>query len=223
MIKFFASAALIVLATAISVPVFAQNASVQEKRPSVAAGAQAQGAGVPTLVNGVTESANRLQAAVDRFGAAMAGAEDQDAGMKALDEMLEAARSVNESLNRDSKIWTELNGLIDQWTGKRNSVNARARNNPALLPLAALWQEKVDRVIDLRTSILDQATDSELLIRDVENKKEVIAEYYQLDAIDQVLAEMQVMNDELTSMNESMRMILEKTGGLEEAQVPTTN
>lgn len=216
--RFFAIASLIALTSTAATATPAETAA-----PTATEAGQEKEAGVAALVTGVTESANNLQAALDRFGSAMSDAKTQDAGMKALNEMLEAARGVNESLNQDSEIWVELQGLIDEWTKKRDSVSERARNNPGLLPLAARWQEKLDRVVELRTSILDQATDSEILIQDIENKKEVIAEYYELDAIDQVLAEMQVMNDELASMNESMRVILEKTVGVEEGQVPATN
>ena len=182
-----------------------------------------QESGVASLVSGVSESADRLQKAVEQFGVAMGNAKTQDAGMKALDEMLEAARNVNNSLNKDSKIWNELQELITDWTKKRDSVIERSRNNPGLQPLAARWQEKVERVVELRKSILDQASDSNLLIQDIENKREVIAEYYELDAIDQVIAEMQVMNEELTAMNKSMREILEQTVGVEEGRVPATN
>lgn len=223
MFKNFATTSLIVLAASGTVPSFAQDADTTKTATTASVTAQSKDSGVSTLVSGVTESANRLQASVDRFENAMKDASQKDAGMKALDEMLVAARGVNESLNKDSETWGELQGLIDMWTKKRDSVIERAKSNPSLQPLAALWQEKVDRVIELRTAILDQAADSELLITDIENKKEVIAEYYELDKVDLVLAEMEVMNDELTSMNQSMQLILEKTTGVEEQKAPTTN
>ncbi|NKN31690.1 hypothetical protein [Marichromatium bheemlicum] len=184
---------------------------------------QREQAGPRVLVEGVQQSAVRLQDAVDGFRAAMAQANSQDSGMAALDEMLDVARDVNESLNKDSEIWNELQRLIDEWTAKRDSVIERARTNPGLQKLAKNWQDKVDQVIELRSLILDQATDSEMLVQDIENKKEIIAEYYELNAIDLVLAEMQVMSDELTAMNDSMRLILEQTAGVEGDLTPTTN
>lgn len=186
--------------------------AANEEEPSVA-----------VLVDGVSASAGRLQDAVGRFEEAMAGAKSKESGMKALDEMLSAARDVNESLNKDSEIWNELQSLIDDWSKQRDSVVERSRENPALEPLAQRWQEKLDRVTELRSSILDQATDSELLVQDIENKKEVIVEYYKLKLIDEVLVEMQAMSDELTTMNDSMRVILEQTTGVQENKASTTN
>jgi len=178
---------------------------------------------VAGLVSKVSESAGNLQEAVKGFSEAMEAAGTQDAGMKALDEMLEAARNVNESLNKDSEIWSQLDGLITTWSAKRDSAIERGRTNPDLQRLAERWQEKIKKAVELRTAILDQAADSAMLVQDIENKKEVIAEYYELDAIDQVLAQMQVMSDELTSMNTSMQEILEKTVGVQENRETVTN
>lgn len=178
---------------------------------------------VTVLVSQVSESAERLQGAVERFSQAMESAGTQDAGMRALDEMLEAARGVNNSLNKDSEIWAQLDGLINTWSAKRDSAIERARTNPGLQPLAERWQEKIGKAVELRTAILDQGADSAMLVQDIENKKEVIAEYYELDAIDQVLSEMQVMSDELTAMNASMQEILEKTVGVQEDRESVTN
>lgn len=178
---------------------------------------------VTVLVGQVSESAGRLQGAVERFSQAMEAAGTQDVGMRALDEMLNAARGVNESLNKDSQVWGELEALITTWSTKRDSTIERARTNPGLQPLAERWQEKINKAVELRTAILDQAADSEVLLEDIENKKEIIAEYYELDAIDQVLAEMQVMSDELTTMNASMQEILNKTVGVQEGREAVTN
>jgi len=180
-----------------------------------AAPTQAQEAeGVDSLVAGVTASANRLQEAFAAFTTAIDDAANQESGMRALDEMLAAARSVNESLNRDSEIWNDLEALVAQWTERRNDLNERGKNNPALLPAAEEWQKKLDRVMELRTSILDQSTDSEILISDIENQKEVIAAYYELGQIDAVLTAMETMNDEFTQMNDTMQLILAQTVGV---------
>lgn len=171
--------------------------------------------GVASLVTGVTDSANRLQEAFGAFTTAIGDAKNKDSGMKALDEMLAAARGVNESLNKDSEIWKDLDGLLVDWTQKRDDLNTRSKDNPALLPIAEEWQKKLDRVTELRSSILDQSTDSSILITDIENQKEVIAAYYELDQIDSVLQAMETMNDEFTTMNETMQTILAQTVGVQ--------
>ncbi|MDF2235874.1 hypothetical protein P2H44_25255 [Albimonas sp. CAU 1670] len=171
---------------------------------------------VTAITNTVTESAGRISTAFEAFTSAMDSANVEDAAVQALDQMLEAVRGVNADLGRDSEAWAKLEELIASWSKKRDDLLEKSRDNPALAEVAELWQDKLDRIGELKLSILDQAADSELLVEEIEDKREVIIAYMEVDSIDQVMAAMETMNAELTAMNDSMRTILEQTAGLDE-------
>ena len=204
----------------------AQEATSDESssaEQSVEAEAAPQDVDVASLIEKVGNSASGLQGTVANLQEAMNRVSDPKEGAEALDAMLAAARDLNESLNSDSEIWTELNTLLQGWTDKRNSLNQRCKDNAELCDLADRWQERIDTAQRLRSSILDQAAQSASLVEEIENKREVILEYYELDLVDEVLAQMSVMNDELTAMNQSMQDIVSMAGGMAPGTATTTN
>lgn len=180
--------------------------------PQEAAG---QAGDVNAVVSTVTDSANRIQGAFDRFSQAMETADGEES-VRALEEMLEAVRAVNSNLGRDSEAWGELETLTAEWTKTRDDLIERSKSNPGLADVAKVWQAKLDRIAELKNSILDQSADSELLVEEIENKREIVLAYMQADQIDLVINEMEAMNAELTAMNDGMRNILDQTAGLEE-------
>lgn len=178
-----------------------------------------QGGDVTAVVSTVTDSANRIQGAFDRFNEAMETA-DGNASVEALEDMLAAVRAVNSNLGRDSEAWSELETLTAEWTNMRDDLVERSKENPGLAEVAKVWQGKLDRISELKNSILDQSADSELLVEEIENKREIVLAYMQADQIDLVISEMEAMNAELTAMNDGMRNILDQTAGLEEGEEP---
>jgi len=178
-----------------------------------------QGGDVTAVVSTVTDSANRIQGAFDRFNEAMETA-DGNASVDALDDMLAAVRAVNSNLGRDSEAWSELETLTAEWTNMRDNLVERSKDNPGLAEVAKVWQGKLDRISELKNSILDQSADSELLVEEIENKREIVVAYMKADQIDLVISEMEAMNAELTAMNDGMRNILDQTAGLEEGEEP---
>jgi len=169
------------------------------------------------LIEDVTNIAQGLQDRIETLGAQMADATDPEAGTKVLDEMLAAAREVYESLNRDSELWDEMNGLMDIWAARRDDLLERASDNPALKQLADGWQARIDRGLTLRQQIIEQSAESEALIAQIEAQREVVLEYFKLDLADEALATMQSMSDELGSMNERMSGILSQANLVAEA------
>lgn len=171
------------------------------------------------LVENVTGTATGLQGTIDSLSELIAQSADRSRGEAALDEMLEAARRVNESLNADSEIWIELNGLLDAWTENRNQATDRMSDNPAMAQVAEMWQTRIDNAMVLRTEILDQATMSRNLVSRLEANREVVLAFYDLDAADQVIARMTEMSDQLGAMNTQMQQIADRTGSVLGPQV----
>ena len=141
-------------------------------------------------------------------------ARSAEEGTRMLDEMLEAARGVNESLDRDSEVWVELNALLSEWSTKRDETFVAAEDNPAMKDVAQLWADRVEQGIALRTQILDQASNSSNLVADIEAQRDVVLAYFEVGAADQVLTSMQQISDQLGEMNSEMQSIL-ATAGIE--------
>ena len=174
------------------------------------AGGSQNGAGgdVASLVEDVTAIAEGLQARVASLGDQIAASSDAETGTRALDEMLAAARELQDSLGRDSELWDEMNGMMDNWAAKRDELLARSQTIPALKPVADGWQSRIDEGLLLRQQILAQAAESEALIEQIEEQREVIIAYYDLDLADQALETMRLMSEELGTMNSTMSSIL---------------
>jgi hypothetical protein len=163
---------------------------------------------VASLVQDVTSIAQGLEGRIETLSIQMAEASDLEAGTKGLDEMLAAAREVYDSLNRDSELWGEMNGMLDTWSVRRDNLLKEAQDVPALKDVASGWQDRIDRAITLRQQITEQAAESEALIAQIEDQRRVIIAYYEAKLADQALATMEVMSAELGAMNEKMSGIL---------------
>lgn len=168
----------------------------------------AQEPDVAALVADVTNIADGLQTRITTLSDQMAMASDLEAGTRALDEMLAAARDVQDSLGRDSELWDEMNGMMDNWAAKRDDLLERAEDIPQLRDVAENWQTRIDRGLTLRQQIIEQAAESEALIAQIEDQREVIIAYYDAALADQALATMEAMSAELASMNDKMSGIL---------------
>ena len=165
---------------------------------------------VASLVKDVTAIAEGLQARVSTLSDQISASSDAEAGTRALDEMLAAARELQESLGRDSELWDEMNGMMDTWAAQRDELLERSKTIPALKPVADGWQSRIDEGLVLRQQILAQSAESEALIAQIEEQREVIIAYYDLDLADQALATMRLMSEELGTMNATMSSILEQ-------------
>lgn len=165
------------------------------------------------LMAGVTATATNLSSTVETLSERIvASSNSREEGTRMLDEMLAAARDVNDSLDRDSEIWTELNEMIKEWTATRDGLRERIAENPNLEPVMDLWATRIEDANRLRTQILDQSATSQGLVEQIENQREVVLAYYEVGAADAVLMAMQEMSDDLGEMNAQMVEILSQAG-----------
>lgn len=181
--------------------------------------AQAQQADISEAMSKVTTVSQGLQATVaDLQTSISASANSAEEGTRLLDEMLAAATDVNDSLNKDSEVWQEINALLAQWSEKRDQLLIEAQEDEALKEVAELWQQRVDQGMALRTQIIDQASTSSNLVDDIRAKRRLILAYYEVEAADQVLANMQSISDQLGEMNTQMQAMLD-TAGVEPSEL----
>jgi chromosome segregation ATPase len=168
---------------------------------------------VTKLMSNVGSLAESLQGTVDSLaGSLERSANSEEEGLKMIDDMLAAAEQVNSNLGRDSEIWTELNNLMESWKAKRDKLQEAGQENERLLEIAEMWQARIDDATELRTQILDQASESEVMVEQIRDRREVIVALYEIEAADQVLANMRQVSDQLGQMNDNMTQILDQAG-----------
>lgn len=209
-----ASIPLVFLVTA---PVMAQDLDAGASEQTAAedgAGAEGQPEGdVTKLMSNVGSLAESLQGTVDNLaGSLERSANSEEEGLKMIDDMLAAAEQVNSNLGRDSEIWAELNNLMESWKTKRDKLQDAGQENERLLEIADMWQARIDDATELRTQILDQASESEVMVEQISDRREVIVALYEIEAADEVLANMRQVSDQLGQMNDNMSQILDQAG-----------
>lgn len=209
-----ASIPLVFLVTA---PVMAQDLDAGASEQTAAedgAGAEGQPEGdVTKLMSNVGSLAESLQGTVDNLaGSLERSANSEEEGLKMIDDMLAAAEQVNSNLGRDSEIWAELNNLMESWKTKRDKLQDAGQENERLLEIADMWQARIDDATELRTQILDQASESEVMVEQIRDRREVIVALYEIEAADEVLANMRQVSDQLGQMNDNMSQILDQAG-----------
>lgn len=164
------------------------------------------------LVDSVTTIATGLSERVTTLGEVIAATTDGNTAAKALDDMLDAARQMQADLGRDSKVWEDINTMVEVWEERRDTLREKAVDNPALTPVAETWQARIDEAMALRLQIKDQSDESLALIDQIEAQREVVMAYYDAHLADEALATMRAISDELGQMNEQMTSIVNQAG-----------
>ncbi len=207
--KLMLSAAL-ALALATTSPMLAQTAQPQE--PDMVA-----------LVENVTSIATGLSQRVATLTEIISTTTDGDAAARAFDEMLEAARQMQADLGRDSQVWSDINAMLEVWAARRDELNTQAADNQALRPIAQTWQARIDEALVLREQILSQSGESEALIDQIEQQREVVFALYEARLADQALETMRAISAELSEMNEQMTSIVNQAGIVADGPAVSTN
>jgi hypothetical protein len=196
--KLLMSTALALVLTT-TAPVLAQTTSPAEPDMAV-------------MVENVTNIAEGLSGRVAALSEIIATTTNGDAATRALDEMLEAAREMQADLGPDSAVWSDINLMIEAWGVKRDDLTTRGAFNQALLPVAATWQARIDDAMVLRSQILNQSHESEALIEQIEQQREVVVALWDAALADQALETMRAISAELTEMNDQMTGIVAQAG-----------
>lgn len=184
--------------------------------------AQTEEPDMVALVADVTSIATGLSQRVDTLGAIIAATTDGDTAARALDEMLDAARQMQADLGRDSAVWGDMNAMIEIWGQRRDTLREQAVDNQALGPIADTWQARIDEALKLRDQILTQSAESQALIDQIEDQREVVIALYEADLADQALVTMRAISDELGQMNAEMASIVSQIGVVAEPAAVAT-
>ena len=182
----------------------------------LAAPAFAQGSAEPNMadmLNDIGVVAGNLQASIGNMTEGMEeAANSREDGARILDQVLAAARAVDEQLGEGSDVWMDLDGLLETWTANRDTAREAGETNDQMNQIADLWQERIDEAQTLQNQIIEQSARSGVLVAQLENQREFILAMYDVATADMVLAQMQQVSSELGEMNASMEAILAQAG-----------
>ncbi len=177
--------------------------------------ANAQQVDVAELLEEVAGAADRLKTALDELPDRIEEAKNSEqTGLKLLDQLEDVINDIASKLEENGAIWQQLSELQEIWKQNYKRALDKSQSDSQYREIADLWKEKLDKVAELKQTILIQRGESLSLMDSMSSRRGKIVEYYKLGAADRVVAAMQEISDQFAEMNEGMRQIVEATAGV---------
>ncbi|WP_242469441.1 hypothetical protein [Rhabdochromatium marinum] len=162
------------------------------------------------LFNRVNTVAQELQVNLTDLEASIDASRDSvEKGAEVLDAMLASVQKVHESMAEDSEIWQELDAVMELWEQRRQETLQKSESNPAFLPIAQAWQEKLNTARELRNQISTERANSTALIQSIESDRDIVLAYYELGQADKAIAGLRKVSSNLSNLNANMQKIVE--------------
>jgi methyl-accepting chemotaxis protein len=179
-------------------------------------------ADIGQLFNRVNNVAQELQANLSDLEASIDASRDSvEKGAEVLDAMLASVKKVHETMAEDSEIWQELDAVLELWEQRRQETLQKSESNPAFLPIANAWQNKLETARLLRNQISTERANSTALIRSIESDRDIVLAYYELGQADQAIASLRKVSSNLSNLNANMQKIVETANAAQqEAAIP---
>jgi tetratricopeptide (TPR) repeat protein len=218
--KFIATLASLLLCLAAS-PVNAQSGetvSTATASSSAATRASTQ-PNMANLLESVNNVANELQNNLKDLEASIQDSRDsQEKGAKVLDEMLASVTAVHQNMAEDGAIWKELDSLLELWEQRRKETLQKSESNPAFVPIAKAWQDKINTARELRKQISTERANSMALMRSIEADREIVLAYYDLGQADKAIEGLQKVGANLSNLNNNMQKIVKTASSVDQQQ-----
>lgn len=177
--------------------------------------------GEPNMANlakQLSETTKSLESNIENFTQRIAEAKTSaDSGRKLLDDMETAIKSINNRLEENSDIWTQLDALLADWEKKRQDASDRSETMPAFKEIAAEWAKKLQKARETRDSILQNRAESASLLDAMTERRDVILAYYELGKAQAVQDAMNEINNNFSKLVNGMKKIVEQA---EQAAAP---
>lgn len=171
------------------------------------------------LLQSVNDVANQLQNNLKDLEASIQDSRDsQEKGAKVLDEMLASVTAVHKNMAEDSAIWKELDGLLDLWEQRRKETLKKSESNPAFVPIAKAWQDKINTARELRKQISTERANSVALMRAIKSDRDIVLAYYDLGQADKAIEGLQKVGANLTNLNNNMQKIVKTASSVDQQQ-----
>ena len=170
----------------------------------------------------LSETTKTLEANIESFAQRIEESRNSvDSGRKLLDDMEVAIKTINERLEENSDIWTQLDVLLADWEIKRQDALDRAETTPAFKEIAAEWASKLNMARETRNSILENRAESASLLDAMTERRDVIFANYELGKAQAVQDAMNESNNNFGKLIEGMKKIVsqaEQAAGPQVAQ-----
>lgn len=171
------------------------------------------------LLENVNAVAKELQANLsDLENSIQESRNSMEKGAQVLDEMLASVTAVYKSMAEDSAIWKELDSLLDLWEKRRKETLQKSESNPAFLPVAKAWEDKIKTARELRKQISTERANSVALMRSIESDREIVLSYYELGQADKAIEGLKKVSTNLTSLNDNMQNIVKTASAVQQQQ-----
>lgn len=171
------------------------------------------------LLENVNAVAKDLQANLsDLENSIQESRNSMEKGAQVLDEMLASVTAVHNSMAEDSAIWKELDSLLELWEKRRKETLQKSESNPAFLPVAKAWEEKIKTARELRKQISTERANSVALMRSIESDREIVLSYYELGQADKAIEGLKKVSTNLTSLNDNMQNIVKTASAVQQQQ-----
>ncbi len=139
-------------------------------------------------------------------------------GAQILDEMLVSVRKVHQGMAEESEIWQELSALLDLWEQRRNAALQKSESNPAFLPIAKAWEDKLKTAKGLQRQISTERANSVALMRSIEADRDIVLSYYELGQADKAIESLQKVSTNLANLNNNIQNIVKVAGSIDRQQ-----
>lgn len=206
----FVSSALAVVLAGLLLHGFAHAETAAETVAGTAAEAQGEtAADMGQLFDRVNTVAQELQTNLTDLEASIdASRKSVEKGAEVLDAMLASVQKVHESMAEDSDIWQQLDAVMELWEQRRQETLQKSETNPAFLPIAQAWQEKLETARELRNQISTERANSTALIRSIESDRDIVLAYYELGQAEKAVEGLRKVSDNLSNLNTNMQKIV---------------
>lgn len=185
--------------------------------------AVAQGTQQPDMANlfqKVNRVALNLQANLSDLEASIQASRDSiEQGGRVLDGMLASVTRVQESMAEDSEIWQELGALLELWEERRKETLERSEANPAFLPIAQAWQQRLETARTLRNQISTERANATALMRAIEADRDIVLAYYELGQADKAIEGLKKVGANLANLNRNMQVIVETANAAQQTPI----
>lgn len=201
--KGFASAVFAGMLLAVAMP----QAVAQQTGGQAAA---TQGDNVALILKEVTETAEALKQSLDELPQLIERAKNsKQEGEELLARLERLVREVTGRVDDQGQLWVQISELQDQWEKNRQRAADKAGSDARYEDIALQWEERIDRLSDLKQEIIKRRGEALTLLDDLMSQKDIILEYYELGQAELVVAALEDISDQFAVMNEGMGRMVE--------------
>jgi len=203
-----------------------QTAAVTETRDSVKAAASEEDEDKPqtTVIDSIASVKAVSQSLKNRFDSVIEALQksqnySKEAAELELNKVSELANEAVSLFDEDSKIWSYTTQLIDTYGANARYAEGKVEQGQIGSPftkqwrkIAELWHEKKTEMKKIQGELRVLRKKNRALLDELPSRREILAQYFQLDMAEQAIAGLNYFVKDMQSMQDALTKVI---GGLE--------